>query len=87
MVATGRLDTHGAVPYDRGMSIVTEDIDRVELIELRQQAHYWQAQHARAVQREAALKTEVQQLQATIGELHAQIAQLRQQHAQQEELT
>ena len=45
----------------------------------------WQAQHARAVQREAALKAEVRQLQATIGELHAQIAQLRQEHAQQEE--
>ena len=67
------------------MSIVTEDIDRVRLIELRQQAHFWQAQHARAVQREAALKAEVRQLQATIGQLHAQIAQLGQQQAQHEE--
>jgi transposase len=62
-----------------------EDIDRVRLIELRQQAHFWQAQHARAVQREAALKAEVRQLQATVGQLHAQIGELRRQRAQQEE--
>ena len=84
MVAGGRLDTHGVVAYHRGMSMVTDDIERLEVIDLRQQAHYWRALHARAVQREAALKAEVQQLEATIGELHAQLAQFHQQQAQQE---
>jgi len=33
------------------------------LVELRQQAHYWWAQHTRAVQREALLKTKVAELE------------------------
>ena len=66
------------------MSVVTDDIDRVELIELRQQAHYWRSLHARAVQREAEWKAEVHQRQTTIRQLHAVIEQLRQQQAQQE---
>lgn len=37
---------------------------RVQLVDLRLQAHYWQAQHHRAVEREAALKEQVQLLQA-----------------------
>ena len=66
------------------MSSVTDGIDRLQLIELRHQAHYWRAQHARAVQREAQCKDKAQQLQARIGQLEATIAQLRQQQAQQE---
>ena len=51
------LDTLAAVPYHRGMSIVTEDIGRVQLIELRQQAHYWQAQgHQWMAQGELAIE-------------------------------
>ena len=68
----------------RGMLSVTDDIDRLQQIELRQQAHYWRAQHARAVQREAEAKADVQQLEATIDQLRAQSAQLHQQQAQQE---
>ena len=41
---------------------------RRELIELRQQANYWKAQHQRAVQREAALAEQIQLLQGEIRE-------------------
>ena len=34
------------------MVTVVDEIDRVESIELRQQANYWRAQHARAVERQ-----------------------------------
>jgi len=37
-----------------------------ELSKLRQQANYWQAQHARAVERESVLKEKVLQLQKTV---------------------
>lgn len=39
---------------------------RLQAIELRLQANYWRAQHQRAVQREAELKEQVQQLQGEI---------------------
>src|SRR5271168_4126699 len=42
---------------------------RRQVIELRQQANYWRAQHQRAVQREAALKDQVHHLQGEIREL------------------
>jgi len=42
---------------------------RREITELRCQAHYWEAQHRRAVQREAELKDEKQHLHAEIREL------------------
>lgn len=37
-----------------------------ELIEIRQQAHFWRAQHARAVEREALLKERVRQLEGVV---------------------
>lgn len=42
---------------------------RQQLVELRCQANYWQAQHQRAVRREAALAAEVRQLQGEIRDL------------------
>ena len=42
---------------------------RQQVTELRSQANYWQAQHQRAVQREAELKEEKQSLHAQIREL------------------
>ena len=42
---------------------------RRQLVELRCQAHYWRAQHERAVQREAALAAQVQHLQGELREL------------------
>ncbi|MEE9295707.1 MAG: Druantia anti-phage system protein DruA [Phycisphaerae bacterium] len=44
--------------------------------ELRQQAHYWQAQHARAVEREAAWKDKAQQLEQVVRRQQARIAEL-----------
>lgn len=41
---------------------------RLERIGLRQQAHYWQAQHRRAVERQAKLEEQIQILQAEIRE-------------------
>jgi transposase len=41
---------------------------RLQVIELRQQANFWRAQHQRAVQREAALKEKVHHLEGEIRE-------------------
>ena len=42
-------------------------------IELKWEANYWRAQHARLLEREAALKAEVATLQATIRDLHQRL--------------
>jgi hypothetical protein len=42
-------------------------------IELTWEANYWRAQHARLVEREAALKREVATLQATMHDLHQRL--------------
>jgi len=42
---------------------------RLERIQLRQQAHYWEAQHERAVAREIKLNQQVSNLQAEIRDL------------------
>lgn len=47
-----------------------------EIIELRQQANYWRAQHQRAVQREAAWRQKAGELERTTREQAAQIRQL-----------
>jgi len=46
---------------------------RLQLIELRLQANYYRSQHQRALQREAALKEQVQHLQGEIRELKRRI--------------
>jgi len=46
---------------------------RRQVVELRCQAHYWRAQHERAVQREADLKVEVLRLKAEIRELERRL--------------
>ena len=51
------------------MSTVTVEIDRIEqieLIELRQQAHYWRAQHARVSERQEAWKAKALQLESVV---------------------
>jgi transposase len=45
-------------------------------IELRQQAHYWRAQHARATEREGAWKDKAQRLEQVVRQQQAQIAKL-----------
>jgi hypothetical protein len=46
---------------------------RLELVLLRQQAHYWCRQHQRAKQREEKLQQQVQQLQAQIRDLEKRL--------------
>lgn len=50
-------------------------------IELTWQAHYWRAQHERLVEREAALKAEVETLQATIRDLTQRLYGTKSEHA------
>ena len=44
-----------------------------ENLELRQRAGYWEAQHARSVERERLLQAQVEQLQADNRELRSQL--------------
>jgi transposase len=55
----------GVTPFSQQTVVLTKQ----DYIELKWQAHYWRAQHARLVEREAALKAEVEVLQATIRDL------------------
>src|SRR6266446_6983073 len=55
----------GATPFSQQTVVLTKQA----YIELTRQANYWRAQHARLVEREAALKAEVEALQATIRDL------------------
>lgn len=50
--------------------------DRGTEIALRQEAHYWRALHARAIEREAAWKQRVEQLERIVREQAAQIVEL-----------
>lgn len=47
-------------------------------VELRQQAHFWRAQHARATEREATWKAKAQQLEQVVRRQQAQITVLTQ---------
>lgn len=49
------------------------------VIQLRQRANFWQAQHASAVKREAALEKRIQQLEKEHSKLHAQVKEKDQQ--------
>ncbi len=59
--------------------LVEDAQPRSLVIELRQQANYWRAQQARAIQRQAAAPAEVQQLKQVVGDQQTQIAELTQQ--------
>jgi len=65
------------------MSTQILDIDKT-LFDLRQQVNYWQAMHARAVEREAFWKAKAQELEAVV---RRQEAQLKAQAGQIEALT
>jgi hypothetical protein len=56
--------TH-TTPFSQQTVVLTKQA----YIELKWEANYWRAQHARLVEREAALKREVETLQATIRDL------------------
>ncbi|MCH8939827.1 MAG: IS66 family transposase [Chloroflexi bacterium] len=57
------------------MLVQDADVRSLE-IELRQQAHYWRAQHARATEREAAWKDRAQRLEQVVRRQQAQISEL-----------
>jgi transposase len=57
--------------------MLVEDAEvRSREIELRQQAHYWRALHARATEREAAWKDRAQRLEQVVRQQQAQITEL-----------
>ena len=58
-----------ATPFSQQTVVLTKQA----YIELKWEAHYWRAQHARLVEREAALKREVETLQATIRDLNQRL--------------
>jgi len=57
------------------MLVEDAEVRRLE-IELRQQANYWRALHARAAEREAAWKEKAQRLEQVVRQQQAQIADL-----------
>lgn len=61
------------------MSSDSIKLDRIGQVELRQQAHYWRAQHARAVEREAEWKAKAQKLEKIVRQQDATIRELKQQ--------
>src|SRR5918912_3356835 len=62
-LATG--SGNDATPFSQQSVVLTKQA----YIELTWQANYWQAQHARSVEREAALTAQVASLEATIRDL------------------
>ena len=62
-LATG--NGNDATPFSQQSVVLTKQA----YIELTWKANYWQAQHARSVEREAALTAQVASLEATIRDL------------------
>jgi transposase len=58
-----------ATPFSQQTVVLTKQA----YIELKWEANYWRAQHARLLEREAALKVEVDTLQATIRDLNQRL--------------
>ena len=77
--ATGRfatpLDTVCAARYSAAVVAVSTERP-AEILELRQQANYWRAQHQRAIQREAAWRQRAGELERTTREQAAVIREL-----------
>lgn len=63
------VNGHGATPFSQQTVVLTKQA----YIELKWQAHYWRALHERLVEREAALKAEVEALQAIIRDLNQRL--------------
>jgi transposase len=58
-------NSNDATPFAQQSVVLTKQA----YVELAWQAHYWQAQHARALEREAALRAKVAALEATVRDL------------------
>ena len=63
------VNGHGATPFSQQTVVLTKQA----YIELKWQAHYWRALHERLVEREVALKAEVEALQAIIRDLNQRL--------------
>src|SRR6266478_3892072 len=59
----------GATPFSQQTVVLTKQA----YIELTWKANYWQAQHARLVEREVALKAQVEALEATVRDLNQRL--------------
>lgn len=57
------------------MQLKTE-VKETELVVLRQEARYWKAQHARAIEREIILKARIKELESRVQELSAQVEEV-----------
>ena len=55
-----------ATPFSQQTVVLTKQ----DYSELKWEAHYWRAQHARLVEREAALKAQVEALEAKVRDLN-----------------
>src|ERR1043166_9706846 len=62
-LATG--NGNDATPFSQQSVVLTKQA----YIELTWKANYWQAQHARSLEREAALRAQVESLEATVRDL------------------
>ncbi len=58
-----------ATPFAQQTVVLTKQ----DYIELKWEAHYWRAQHARLVEREAALKAQVEALEAKVRDLNQRL--------------
>jgi transposase len=63
--ALAPVPSSGTTPFSQQTVVLTKQT----YIELKWQAHYWRAQYEQLVEREAALKADVEALQATIRDL------------------
>jgi len=59
----------GTTPFSQQTVVLTKQA----YIQLKWEAHYWRRQHERLVEREAALKAEVETLQATVRDLNQRL--------------
>src|SRR2546426_1288012 len=63
------VNGNDATPF----SVQSVGLTKQAYIELTWKANYWQAQHARLVEREAALKAQVEALEATVRDLYQRL--------------
>ena len=59
----------GATPFSQQTVVLTKQAS----IQLKWEAHYWRRQHARLVEREVALKAQVEALEATVRDLNQRL--------------
>ena len=73
----GPVKGTGATPFSQQTVVLTKQA----YIELKWKVNYWQAQYERLVEREAALKADVEALQATIRDLTQRLYGAKSEHA------